>query len=125
MSKPFVYKLIKKNGRLVFKNNSDLKTFQELTDKLREGTVIEQMTIFDRDDGSLSQIAKVKAMIRELAKEIGDTFLNTEVAVKKECGLIDLKGDVRSFGDCSKEELSDVIQHLIQRGKWIGINLNR
>lgn len=125
MSKPFVYKLIKKNGRLVFKNNSDLKTFQELTDKLREGTVIEQMTIFDRDDGSLSQIAKVKAMIRELAKEIGDTFLNTEVAVKKECGLIDLKGDVRSFGDCSKEELSDVIQHLIQRGEWIGINLNR
>lgn len=125
MSKPFVYKLIKKNGRLVFKNNSDLKTFQELTDKLREGTVIEQMTIFDRDDGSLAQIAKVKAMIRDLAKEIGDTFLNTEVAVKKECGLIDLKGDVRSFGDCSKEELSDVIQHLIQRGEWIGINLNR
>lgn len=125
MNKPFVYKIIKKNGRLVFKNNSDLKTFQELTDKLREGTVIEQMTIFDRDDGSLGQIAKVKAMIRELAKEIGDTFLNTEVAVKKECGLIDLKGDVRSFGDCSKEELSDVIQHLIQRGEWIGINLNR
>jgi len=125
VNKPFVYKIIKKNGRLVFKNNSDLKTFQELTDKLREGTVIEQMTIFDRDDGSLGQIAKVKAMIRELAKEIGDTFLNTEVAVKKECGLIDLKGDVRSFGDCSKEELSDVIQHLIQRGEWIGINLNR
>jgi hypothetical protein len=77
------------------------------------------------DDGTLTQIAKVKACIRELAKETGSTFESTERDIKIASGLcFDKDGEAycRSFADCSKDELSLTIQTIIERGDFVGIN---
>ncbi len=116
--------MIKKNGRLQFKNAVDLSMFQKLTAQLKEGAVIEQMTSFNHEDGILSQLSKVHAMIKDIAKETGNTVSATKVEIKKQCGLVTMGGDVKSFGDASFEELSDCIQHCIEVGQFLGINLS-
>lgn len=124
-NKILVVKLIKLNGRLVFKNKSDQTVFLKLQAGLREGQVIEQMTSFDKDDGTLGQLATVHAMIADIAKHMGETTSNIKVMVKKECGLFDLNGNVKSFGVCSKDELNDVKEQLIQMGEFLGLKLRR
>lgn len=122
-NKLLIVKLIKRNGRLQFKNAADLSTFQALVGQMKEGEVIEQMTNFSHQDGMLSQIAKVHAMIKDIAKETGDTVQNTKKSIKKQAGLVTLNGDLKSFGDCSFQELSDVIQMLIETGDFLNLNL--
>lgn len=122
-NKPFVAKLIKKNGRLIFKSKSDQEMFLKLAGQLREGAVVEQMTDFNRDDGTLGQLAAVHAMIKSIATEVGETALNVKLQIKKDCGLFDLEGNPKSFAICSRDELNDVKQTLIERGDFIGINL--
>lgn len=122
-NKPFVAKLIKKNGRLVFKSKSEQVMFLKLADQLREGAVIEQMTDFNGDDGTLGQLAAVHAMIKTIATEVGDTSTNVKLQIKKDCGLFDLEGNPKSFAICSREELNDVKQTLIDRGDFLGLNL--
>lgn len=122
-NKLLVAKLIKKNGRLVFKSKEDQVLFLKFADSLREGTVVEQLTNFEKDDGKLSQIAKVHAMIKDIANETGDTVTNTKMEIKRRCGLVGMKGDVKSFGDCSFQELSDVIQTLVEMGDFLNLNL--
>lgn len=122
-NKLLITKLIKKNGRLVFKNASDQSLFAHLASQMKEGQVVTQMTDFENSDALLSQISKVHAMIREISKETGDTFQATKVTIKKQCGLVTLGGELKSFADCNFQEMSDVIQHLIETGDFIGINL--
>lgn len=122
-SKLFIAKLVMKNGRLAFKKATDLSLFNMLARQLKEGQSVEQMISFGLEDGTLSQIAKVHACIRDIAKETGDTFTATKVSIKKQCGLIAMGGDVKSFGDCSFSELSDCIHHCVEIGTFLGIDL--
>lgn len=112
-----------KNGRLAFKKATDLSLFNHLASQLKEGQSVEQMISFGLEDGLLSQISKVHAMIRDIAKETGNTFQATKVDIKKQYGIITLGGELKSFGDCSFQELSDVIQHCIELGDFLGIQL--
>jgi hypothetical protein len=83
------------------------------------------------DDGSYAQLAKVHKCIRTLASDTGDTFDHMKQQIKKRSGLCisinheNTKVDYyKSFGDCSKEELSGAIQSALELGDFLGINLH-
>ena len=65
-------------------------------------------------------------MIRQLANDIGYTFGEMKLQVKRKTGLCfnkDGQEYCKSFKDCSKSELNLVIQELIEMGDFTGVNL--
>lgn len=122
----FSFKLTKNNGKLVYINESTKISYQLFLDKLQEGQEIEVFMGLTSDTGSLAQLAKVHACIRELAKESGYTFEEMKFIVKKHSGLCYDGGGAeycKSFKDCSKEELAMSIESAIELGRDLNINL--
>ena len=122
----FSFKLTKKNGNLVHINESTKISYQLFLDKLQEGQEVEVFMGLTSDNGSLAQLAKVHACIRELAKECGYTFDEMKFLVKKHSGLCYDGGGAeycKSFKDCSKEELAMAIESAIELGRDLNINL--
>jgi len=120
-------KLIKKNGQLIYKNNAMKMLHNEFTASMAEGQTVEMFLEAYKDDGSNLQLAKIHACIRKLAEEIGFTFEEMKKEIKRRSGLAygDLdssSGYVKSFSDCSAEELSLVIQTIIEAGDFVNIN---
>jgi hypothetical protein len=81
------------------------------------------------DTGTLPQIAKIHACIRELAREMGYSFEDLKLEVKKMSGLCvekTIQGEkflvCKSFGDASVEELALTIQTIIELGDTVNIN---
>lgn len=122
-NKLLIYNLVVKNGKLAFKHKSDLEVFQKLASHLREGQQIQQMTNFSHDNGTLEQLAKIHASIAEIAKESGETKANVKKQVKIDCDILKMDGELISFADCSAEQLSDVIIHIIEIGEFLNLNL--
>jgi hypothetical protein len=122
----FSFKLTKKNGNLVHINESTKISYQLFLDKLQDGQEVEVFIGLTSDNGSLAQLAKVHACIRELAKECGYTFDEMKFIVKKHSGLCYDGGGAeycKSFKDCSKEELAMAIESAIELGRDLNINL--
>ena len=122
----FSFKLTKNNGNLVHINESTKISYQLFLDKLQEGQEVEVFMGLTSDNGSLAQLAKVHACIRELAKESGYTFDEMKFLVKKHSGLCYDGGGAeycKSFKDCSKEELAMAIESAIELGRDLNINL--
>jgi hypothetical protein len=117
---------IKKNGQLVIKNGVDESLFQALVKGLREGACIFSSFDFADDNGTLAQISKLKAGTRALAKETGHTFIEIEQEIKKNAGLYNEVSEMyASFGNASRESLSNAIQVMIEIGEQVGLNLNK
>ena len=122
----FSFKLTKKNGNLVHINESTKISYQLFLDKLQEGQEVEVFMGLTSDNGSLAQLAKIHACIRELAKESGYTFEEMKFIVKQHSGLCYDGGGAeycKSFKDCSKEELAMAIESAIELGRDLNINL--
>ena len=122
----FSFKLTKKNGNLVHINESTKISYQLFLDKLQEGQEVEVFMGLTSDSGSLAQLAKVHACIRELAKESGYTFDEMKFIVKKYSGLCYDGGGAeycKSFKECSKDELAMAIESAIELGRDLNINL--
>ena len=122
----FSFKLTKKNGNLVHINESTKISYQLFLDKLQEGQEVEVFMGPTSDNGSLAQLAKVHACIRELAKECGYTFDEMKFIIKQHSGLCYDGGGAeycKSFKDCSKEELAIAIESAIELGRDLNINL--
>jgi S-adenosylmethionine:tRNA-ribosyltransferase-isomerase (queuine synthetase) len=122
----FSFKLTKKNGNLVHINESTKISYQLFLDKLQDGQEVEVFMGLTSDNGSLAQLAKIHACIRELAKECGYTFDEMKFIVKKHSGLCYDGGGAeycKSFKDCSKEELAMAIESAIELGRDLNINL--
>ncbi len=92
-----------------------------------DGTIVEFFFEVQHDDGTLPQLAKLHAMIRELALHVGEPFSDMKLLVKDKAGLClarEVSGKeyflAKSFGECSREELSLAIQAAID----IGISVN-
>lgn len=122
----FSFKLTKKNGNLVHINESTKISYQLFLDKLQEGQEVEVFMGLTSDNGSLAQLAKVHACIRELAKESGYTFDEMKFIVKKHSGLCYDGGGAeycKSFKECSKEELAMAIESAVELGRDLNINL--
>ena len=124
----FTVKLIKRDGKLVYPDDKSKLNYQIFLDKLSEGQQVEVFMGLTSDNGSIAQLAKVHACIRELAKESGYTFDEMKKIIKQHAGLCYDAGDAeycKSFADCSKMELVLAIEACVQIGKdnW-GINLS-
>lgn len=122
----FSFKLTKKNGNLVHINESTKISYQLFLDKLQEGQEVEVFMGLTSDNGSLAQLAKIHACIRELAKESGYTFDEMKVIVKKHSGLCYDGVDAeycKSFKECSKDELAMAIESAVEIGRDLNINL--
>jgi hypothetical protein len=121
--KPLNGKFIKRNGRLEFSSLAVSKQHEVFVSEVPDNTIVEFFFEVQQDDGTLPQLAKLHAMIRELALHIGETFEDMKLLVKDKAGLC-LSREVagkeyflaKSFGECSREELSLAIQAAIDIG---------
>ena len=120
----FITKMIKKDGKLTFKKKSDKAVMDKAIENLREGQAVEMVIDFTKDDGRLGQISKIHAMIGDISAETGDDYEEIKKEVKKKAGLYTPNEELKSFANCSSQELSLAIQAAINLGEFLGMNLN-
>ncbi len=118
---------IKTKDKLVVQGSDTM--YRMFMNSLEEGQKVEIFMEANVDDGTIPQLAKVHVCIRELAKELGYSFEDMKLEVKRQAGLCvrkELGGEMfmicKSFGDCSKEELALAVEAIIQIGDTVGIN---
>lgn len=122
----FSVRLVKKNGKLTHQLQGELALFKSFVDTLEEAQIVEVFFEAHKNDGTKPQLAKIHACIRKLAIEIGYTFEEMKLEIKRRAGLSygDLstsEGYVKSFADCSKEELALVIESLNEAGNMVNL----
>ena len=116
----------KRNGKLEYNIKAQETIYNKFVDSLPEGSKIEMFISVSGDNGTNAQIAKIHVSIRELANELGYSFSEMKLQIKRMSGLCFNKNGgeyCKSFGDCSKDELNSVIQEIIQLGDEVGSNL--
>jgi len=121
-------KLKKQNGKLVHYRKEDSDKYQKFVSFLKEGDVVDLYVEKLNDNGTLAQLAKVHAMIRELSKITGFSFSEMKLLVKEQAGLCMKKKRTdgkafllcKSFADCSTEELANAITACTELGNKIG-----
>jgi hypothetical protein len=119
-------KFVKKNGTLEFINLANAKQYELYLSKIPEGQIVEFFYEITHDDGTLPQLAKIHVIIKQLAMHIGETVENMKLLIKDRAGLCiarEVSGKeyflAKSFGECSKEELSLAIQAAIEIGEEV------
>ena len=122
-------KYVKAYGLLQFATAEDKAKYVQFEDSLREDSKVEVFFSFIENDEekTLGQLAKIHAMIRELATSTGHGFNEIKDEVKKNAGLTEFSESsviYKSFASCSKEELSRAIQACIEIGNIVGCYLN-
>lgn len=116
----------KERGLLKPLTLAGMKQYEKYVSDLPDGAIVEFFYEMQHDDGTLPQLAKLHVMIRELATHIGETVENMKLLVKDKAGLCisrELSGKeyflAKSFGECSREELSLAIQAAIEIGNQV------
>lgn len=117
-------KLIKKEGKLIHRNESDTALFKIFFESLEEGQAVDVFFDAHVDNGTYGQISKIKVSIRELASEAGYSFEEMQNIVKVNAGLC-WEDHCKSFADCSIEELNLAIQAIIEIGDNLSLNLRQ
>jgi len=115
-----------KNGALVFPMKAIGNKYQKFLNDQPEGVKLEIFIGVSGDKGSNPQLARLHAMIREIAQEIGYTFEEAKFVVKRKAGLCFTKNKeeyCKSFGQCDKDELNLAIQACIEIGDFSGMQL--
>jgi hypothetical protein len=115
-----------KNGVLVFPIKAIGNKYQKFLSDLPEEAKLEIFIGVSGDKGSNPQLARLHAMIREIAQEIGYTFEEAKLTVKRKAGLCFTKNKeeyCKSFGKCDKDELNLAIQACIEIGDFTGMQL--
>lgn len=119
----YIGKMIKKGDSFQPLTNQDKALYGQFKDSVPDGSMIEiTMQVYD-PNATLAQISKIHAMLRELAHHSGHTLDEMKYYAKDRAGLIiRTPGQtiIKSFGDCNKTELSDVIQATIVLGEQMG-----
>jgi hypothetical protein len=107
----------------------DTAKHDHFLNSLENNQIVDAFYDANKDDGTLAQLAKVHACIRQIAIDTGDNFEDLKFEVKKMSGLCvakEINGEkflvCKSFSKCSKEELGLVIETIIQIGDTVGIN---
>ena len=106
---------------------ASMKQYEHFVSHLQEGDIVEFFYEKQHDDGTLPQLAKIHVMLKQLATHIGESVENLKLLVKDRAGLCiarEVSGKeyflAKSFGDCSREELSLAIQAAIEIGEQVG-----
>ena len=119
--------IFKKQGsNLVPISQLELKKLSLFTSKLNEGDEVE--VYFQKKDdpnGSLGQLSKIHVMIRQLANDTGNNEKDIKELVKQKAGLYfpASENDLKSFANCSKEELNRAIIECEKIGAIVGSNI--
>lgn len=126
MTHHFTGKYIKRNGVLQPISSAVSKQLELYASKVPEGSIVECFYEVQHDDGTLPQLAKLHVIIRQLANHVGETVENMKILVKDRAGLCiarEVAGKeyflAKSFGECSKEELSLAIQAAMEIGEEV------
>jgi hypothetical protein len=126
MTHHYTGKYIKRGGILRPISSAISKQLELYVSKVPEGSIVECFYEVQHDDGTLPQLAKLHVIIRQLANHVGETVENMKLLVKDRAGLCiarEVAGKeyflAKSFGECSKEELSLAIQAAIEIGEEV------
>lgn len=119
---------VDEKGVMAPSSTKEEQKFYRMLHSLKPGDKISAMYEVIKDDHSLVQLAKVHALIRELSHCTGNSFEDVKLEIKRKAGLTvkskDTAGNpievVKSFADCSKEQLSFAIQTCIELGNEFG-----
>lgn len=116
------------NGKLIPVPASRAK-YDAFLNTLVEGQTVNIFMEGNKDDGTLDQLAKIHVCLAELARETGHTVEELKVEVKKAAGLCFVTKHneehvlyCKTLADCSKEELSSVIEAIFALGDTVGID---
>jgi len=115
-----------KDGELHFPIKATGTRYKNFLNQLPDDSKLEIFIGVSGDKGSNPQLARVHAMIREIAQEIGYTFEEAKITVKRAAGLCFVKNKqeyCKSFADCDKDELNLAIQACIEIGDFSNMNL--
>ena len=118
--------LTKRDGKLEYNVKAQETIYNKFVEDLPEGAKVEIFVSVTGDNGTNAQIAKIHVSIRQLANDLGYSFSEMKLLIKRKAGLCFNKNGTeycKSFGDCSKEELNSVIQEIIELGDEVGSNL--
>lgn len=120
----------KERGLLKPVSLGEMKQYEKFVSNIPDGAIVEFFYELQHDDGTLPQLAKIHVMIKTLSTHIGETVENMKLLVKDKAGLCiarEVSGKeyflAKSFGDCSREELSLAIQAAIEIGEQVGLIL--
>lgn len=123
MNQHFTGKFIKRNGTLELSSLFQKKQYEHFVSSIEDGQIVEVFLEETHDDGTLPQLAKLHAMIKDLALHVGESVENMKLLIKEKAGLCIIRNVsgkeyflAKSFGECSKEELSLAIQATINLG---------
>jgi hypothetical protein len=118
----------KERGLLKPISIAEMKQYEKFVSSLEEGSIVEFFYELQHDDGTLPQLAKLHVMIKQLAMHIGETAENMKLLIKDRAGLCiarEVSGKeyflAKSFGECSKEELSLAIQAALEIGEEVNL----
>lgn len=115
----------KKDGKLIIPTKLGKEQYKLFLKSLPEGSSVECMMELKTKDHTKAQLAKIHVCIKEIADIQGDDMLSVKEEVKRRCGLTykeDGKTRYKSFSSCSKEDLSNVIEVIIQMGNFLNVN---
>ena len=102
-----------KDGKLYFPIKAMGTKYRKFFEQLQDNSKLEIFIGVSGIKGSNPQLARLHAMIREIAQEIGYTFEEAKIQVKRSSGLCFVKDKqeyCKSFADCDKDELNLAIQ---------------
>lgn len=121
---------IRKDGQLVPASEREAGKLKMFNMSIREGEMVDvYLSVATPNDKTLGQLAKVHAMVRELAEYTGHSFDEIKEEVKRKAGLYVITGtrsedkEFKSFADCSKDELSKAIETCIEIGHLLGYDI--
>lgn len=115
-----------KDGKLHFPVKAYQTKFDSFFKQHEDGVRVELFIGVQDGKGSNPQLARIHAMIREIANELGYTFEEVKLQVKRKAGLCFVKNNkeyCKSFGKCDKEELNLAIQAAMEIGDFSGMQL--
>jgi hypothetical protein len=115
-----------KDGKLYFPIKAMGTKYRKFFEQLQDNSKLEIFIGVSGIKGSNPQLARLHAMIREIAQEIGYTFEEAKIQVKRSSGLCFVKDKqeyCKSFADCDKDELNLAIQSCIEIGDFNGMQL--
>lgn len=117
------------SGKFVPATEADRVKYTKFRTTLETNQLVDVFMESNVDNGTVPQLAKIHVCIRELAKDLGYTFEDMKLEIKRHAGLCvrkELGGDVflvcKSFAVCSKDELGLAIESIIEIGDMNGIN---
>jgi hypothetical protein len=117
---------IVRDGQLDFPAKIQKTRMDAFYSDLPDGAKVEIFISVSTGKGTNAQLARLHAMIREIANDLGYTFEEVKLIVKRNVGFCFMKDKqeyCKSFADCDKDDLNLCIQECLRLGDFNGIQL--